>query len=142
MKLSSSNASADEPEINLVSLIDVVFCIIIFLVVSTTFDTRSALKLTLPRVESSAPLEAVEPLVVVVDAEGRFFVGANEVLRRDGAALREAIAEVAGADRARQVVVRADARAETQATMTALDALTQLGFERVSFATMPAEAAE
>mgnify|MGYP002622817148 CR=1 FL=1 len=86
----------DEPEISLTSLIDVVFTLIIFFVITTTFDERAAIELNLP--ESSAPtaVEAEETLVVVVDGEGRYFVGDQEVLRRDVESLRAAIARVAG----------------------------------------------
>lgn len=136
MKLGSGRVP-DEPEINLVSLIDVVFCLIIFLVVTTTFDHRSALKIVLPTTQSSAEVEAAEPLTILVDADGRFFIGSNEVLKRDATSLKEAIARVAGSDRERPVVVRADARADTQALITAMDALGQLGFTRISIATTP-----
>lgn len=136
MRLGSGRVP-DEPEINLVSLIDVVFCLIIFLVVTTTFDHRSALKIVLPTTQSSAEVDAAEPLTVLVDADGRFFIGSNEVLKRDATSLKEAIARVAGSDRERPVVVRADARADTQALITAMDALGQLGFTRISIATTP-----
>lgn len=136
MRLGSGRVP-DEPEINLVSLIDVVFCLIIFLVVTTTFDHRSALKIVLPTTQSSAEVDAAEPLTVLVDADGRFFIGSNEVLKRDATSLKEAIASVAGSDRERPVVVRADARADTQALITAMDALGQLGFTRISIATTP-----
>ena len=140
MKLSSRQAP-DEPEINLVSLIDVVFCLIIFLVVTTTFDHRSALKVTLPEASARAEPQSAEPLTVLVDADGRFFVGSSEVLKTDVASLKEAIARVAGADRERPVVLRADARASHQAVVTAMDALGQLGFTRLSIATTPQSAA-
>jgi biopolymer transport protein ExbD len=133
----SSRLPPDEPEINLVSLIDVVFCLIIFLVVTTTFDHRSALKLVLPQSQAQSEPPPGEPLTVLVDADGRFFVGSNEVLKRDVASLKEAIARVAGDDRDRPVVLRADARTPHQAVVTAMDALGQLGFTRLSIATTP-----
>lgn len=136
MRLSTGRAP-DEPEINLVSLIDVVFCIIIFLVVTTTFDQRSALKLVLPQSQANSPIDPGEPLILLVDAEGRYFIGNSEVLKRDVGSLKEAIARVAGEDRDRPVVVRADARTPYQAVITAMDALGQLGFTRLSMATTP-----
>jgi len=136
MKLSSGRVP-DEPEINLVSLIDVVFCIIIFLVVTTTFDQRSALKLVLPTSQANSEVDPGEPLTVIVDADGRYFVGNNEVLKRDVASLKEAIAQVAGTDRKRPVVLRADARTPHQAVITAMDALGQVGFTKISIATTP-----
>ena len=136
MKLGSRQAP-DEPEINLVSLIDVVFCLIIFLVVTTTFDHRSALKVVLPQSSARAEPAGADPLTVVIDADGRFFVGSSEVLKTDVGSLKEAIARVAGDDRARQVVLRADARTPHQSVVTAMDALGQLGFARIAIATTP-----
>ena len=132
-----SRRAPDEPEINLVSLIDVVFCLIIFLVVTTTFDHRSALKLVLPQSQAIAEPAPGEPLTVLVDADGRFFIGSVEVLGRDVGAVREAIRRVAGDDRERPVVLRADARTPHQAVVTAMDALGQLGFAKLSIATTP-----
>jgi biopolymer transport protein ExbD len=136
MKLSTGRVP-DEPEINLVSLIDVVFCIIIFLVVTTTFDQRSAIKLVLPSSQANSEVDPGEPLTVLVDADGRFFVGNNEVLKRDVASLKDAIVQVAGSDRERPVVLRADARTPHQAVITAMDALGQVGFKKISIATTP-----
>ena len=136
MKLSSGRVP-DEPEINLVSLIDVVFCIIIFLVVTTTFDQRSALKLVLPTSQANSEVDPGEPLTVIVDADGRYFVGNSEVLKRDVASLKDAIVQVAGVDRERPVVLRADARTPHQAVITAMDALGQVGFRKIAVATTP-----
>ena len=132
-----SRQAPDEPEINLVSLIDVVFCLIIFLVVTTTFDHRSALKLVLPQSQAIAEPAPGEPLTVLVDADGRFFIGSVEVLGRDVDAVKEAIRRVAGDDRERPVVLRADARTPHQSVVTAMDALGQLGFVKLSIATTP-----
>jgi biopolymer transport protein ExbD len=128
----------DEPEISLTSLIDVVFTLIIFFVVTTTFDQRSAIKLELPEASSAPQTASADPLMLVIDAEGRYFVGSNEVLRKDGVGLRTALAELLGenTDASRPVTLRADARTPHQAVVTALDALGQLGFEKVSIATV------
>lgn len=130
----------DEPEINLVSLIDVVFCLIIFLVVTTSFNQRSAIKLELPRADIAAETQPPDPLTIVIDAEGRIYLGNQEVLRRDPASLKEAIAQVAGDDRTRPVFIRADARAQTQSLVTVMEAVGQLGFTRVSLPVAPGTA--
>ncbi|KFN46289.1 ExbD/TolR family protein [Arenimonas composti] len=127
----------DEPEINLVSLIDVVFCLIIFLVVTTSFNQRSAIRLELPKADIAAEVQPPDPLTIVIDAEGRIYLGNQEVLRRDPASLKEAIAQVAGDDRQRPVFIRADARAQTQALVTVMEAVGQLGFTRVSLPVAP-----
>lgn len=127
----------DEPEINLVPLIDVVLCLIIFFVVTTTFDARSVLKLELPRADGQPAQQQDQPLSVLVNAQGRYFVEDREALRTDVESLKQTITDVAGTDRNRAVLLRADARTPHQAVVTALDALGQLGFRRIGIATAP-----
>ena len=127
----------DEPEINLVPLIDVILVLIIFFVVTTTFDARSVLKLELPRAAGEAAQTQGRALSLLVNAEGRYFVDDREALRTDVESLKRTIGEVAGDDRDRPVLLRADARTPHQAVVTALDALGQLGFRRISIATAP-----
>jgi biopolymer transport protein ExbD len=127
----------DTPEINLIPLIDVVLCLIVFFVVTTTFDTRSVLRLQLPRADGQPVPHQAHTLDVLVNADGRYFVGDREALRTDVDSLKRTIAEVAGDDRARTVLLRADARTPHQAVVTALDALGQLGFRNIAIGTAP-----
>lgn len=127
----------DTPEINLIPLIDVVLCLIVFFVVTTTFDSRSVLKLQLPRAQGEAAQRQAKALDILVNADGRYFVGDREALRTDVESLKRTIAEVAGDDRKRVVLLRADARTPHQAVVTALDALGQLGFREISIGTAP-----
>lgn len=130
----------DEPEINLVPLIDVILVLVIFFVVTATFDARSVLKLQLPRA-SGEPAQADHALVVLVNADGRYFVGDREVLRDDLESLKATIREVAGDDRDRPVMLRADARTPYQSVVTVYDALGQLGFRRIMSVTAPPQGA-
>ena len=129
----------DEPEINLVPLIDVVLVLIIFFVVTTSFDARSVLRLELPRADGAAMEAGQAPLTLLINAEGRYFVHDREVLRTGTDALKASLQEVAGDDRQRTVLIRADARTPWQAVVTAYDALGQLGFRRIANATVPAQ---
>ena len=126
----------DEPEINLVPLIDVILVLIIFFMVTATFDGRSVLKLELPRATGEAS-DSTSALTVLVNADGRYFVNDREVLRTDLESLKATISEVAGSDRDRAVMLRADARTPYQAVVTVYDALGQLGFRRIMSATAP-----
>ena len=126
----------DEPAIDLVPLIDVVLVLIVFFVITTTFDVRSTLQLQLPVASPQAPPPA-RTLAILVNADGRYFVGDREVLRTDIDAVKQAIAEAAGDDREIPVMLRADARTPYQAVVTAQDALAQLGFRRIAIATAP-----
>ena len=132
----------DIPEINLVPLIDVVLCLLIFFVVTTTFDARSVLKLELPRADGQPAETKGQPLGILINADGRYFVGDREVLRTDVESLKQALREVAGDDRQRTVLIRADARTPWQAVVTAYDALAQLGFRKVANATAPQPAGQ
>ena len=133
----SNDRGSDEPDINLVPLIDVILVLIIFFVITTTFDARSTLQLQLPSATAQPASEQTQSLSVLINAEGRYFVGDQEVLRTDIDALKQALATAGGEDRSRPVMLRADARTPHQAVVTALDALGQLGFRRISIATAP-----
>ncbi|WP_101926962.1 MULTISPECIES: ExbD/TolR family protein [Luteimonas] len=131
----------DNPELNLVPLIDVILVLIIFFVITTTFDARSVLKLELPQANGE-PHEAPNgTLSLLINADGRYFVDDREALRTDVESLKRTLAEVAGDDRDRTVLLRADARTPWQAVVTAYDALGQLGFTRIANATAPQTAA-
>jgi len=130
-----------EPEINLVPLIDVILVLIIFFVITTTFDLNSALKLELPRANAEQTEAPSQALSVLVNADGRYFIDEHEALRTDVESLKRTIVDVVGEDRDRPVLLRADARTPHQAVVTAMDALGQLGFRRISIATAPEQAA-
>jgi len=130
----------DVPEINLVPLIDVILVLIIFFVITTTFDARSVLRLELPHAQAQANTQS-GALSLLINADGRYFVGDREALRTDVESLKRTIVEVAGDDRERTVLLRADARTPWQAVVTAYDALGQLGFTRIANATAPEQAA-
>jgi biopolymer transport protein ExbD len=127
----------DSPEINLIPLIDVVLCLIIFFVVTTTFDARSVLRLELPRADGKPNEAQSNALSVLINADGRYFVQDRESLRGDVDSLKRTIVAVAGPDRDRSVLLRADGRARHQSVVTALDALGQLGFRHIAIATAP-----
>lgn len=140
MRIRNRNAEAD-PEINLVPLIDVILVLIIFFVITTTFDMNSALKLELPQAATEQTEAPSQSLSVLVNADGRYFIDEHEALRTDVESLKRTIIEVAGDDRERPVLLRADGRTPHQAVVTAMDALGQLGFRQVSIATAPEQAA-
>ena len=93
---------------------------------------------TTPVKEALRRLEQ-EGLVVMIDREGRYFVGANEVLNPGVDTLKAAIESAVGEDRQQRVTLRADARTPHQAVVTAMDALGQLGFAALTIATVPVE---
>ena len=129
----------EDPEINLTPLIDVVFLMLIFFVVSTTFVRESSLKITLP--EASPPVQqaATEVLELVIDAEGDYFIGGKPLVNRQLDTVRRALEQSAGGSQQRPLVIRADARTPHQAVVTAMDAAGRAGLTRLSIATTPTE---
>ena len=128
----------DPVEVNLTPLIDVVFLLLIFFMVSTTFETRQALELELPESQSGRAAE-VSPLTVVITAQGGFRLGERELT---AAGLGEALA--AEADRAREhgLVVEADARARHADVVHALDQASLQGIRQVRIATSQASSTQ
>lgn len=125
----------EEVQVNLTPLIDVVFLLLIFFMVSTTFTRETQLEIDLP--ESSSDQAAAEgpSLEIMVDAQGRYAVNDQPLLRHDSETLKQALAELAGKRRDQTVVITGDAQAPHQAMIYALDAVGQLGFTKVSYTT-------
>jgi biopolymer transport protein ExbD len=129
----------DDFEINVISLIDVMLTLLMFFVMTTTFVQHSTLKVALPEASELVQETPRSPLVVMIDANSRFYVDNNEVLNPSIDTLKEAINRIGGDDRERAVVLRADAMTPHQAVVTAMDALGQVGFTHLSIATTPAK---
>jgi biopolymer transport protein ExbD len=132
-----SGRREDEFEINVVSLIDVLLTLLMFFVLTTTFVQQGHLKVNLPQASDQPQPVADNTLVLVVDRSGHFFVGNNQVLGTDEEALKKAIRAIAGDDRGRPVLLRADGMTPHQSVVTVMDALGQLGFSHLSIATTP-----
>lgn len=130
----------DDFEINVIPLIDVMLTLLMFFVMTTTFVQHSSMKVTLPEASATEQAREEQNLVILVDADGRYFIDNNEVLNPGIETLKEAIVRMAGDDRDRPVILRADAQSQHQAVITAMDALGQLGFDRLSLATTPSKA--
>lgn len=130
----------EEPDLNLTPLIDVVFLLLIFFMVSTTFDREAELKIQLPEATGEERVQPPDPIEITIDAEGRYFVNRQEVLNTKLATLKQAIAKVAADRSDPPLIISADARTPHQAVIRAMDATRQLGIVHITFATkQPAE---
>lgn len=125
----------DDLDINLTPLIDVVFLLLIFFMVSTTFKDDARLRINLPEADGQA-VSAEEPrmLEIVIDSVGRFYVDDRAVTDREIETLKRAMTEALGENKALPVLVKADAQTPHQAVMRVLDAAGQLNLVQVSFA--------
>lgn len=125
-----------EPEINLISLIDVMLMIVIFFMLSSTFTDEGRLRIRLPEASArNVPPEGV-PLVLAIGADGRYRLEGRELVDATPDALRAGLLNVLGDSRARRIVLRADARATHQSVVTAMDVIAKLGLREVDVATV------
>lgn len=131
----------EEPEISLISLVDVVFMLLIFFMVTTTFVRSSTLKLSLPQADSTQIPQEQRSIEVVVDADGRYYVDGRQLRDDSPQTLERGLRQMAGEDVARGLVIRADGRAPHQSVVTVLDVAGRTGFSQLSIATVPPRAA-
>jgi biopolymer transport protein ExbD len=126
----------DDPEINVISFIDVLLVLLIFFMVSTTFQQEGRVKVQLPQA-SQIPQQrtAAEPLVITVTAEGSYRVNERTLINSSADTLRAALLKEAGTARG-PVTIRADARSTHQAVVTAMDVAGKLGFVQLNIATI------
>ena len=125
----------DEPDINLTPLIDVVFLLLIFFMVSTTFEHQSRIKIDLPEATAEETTQEPETLEIIIDAQGRYFINEQQVINTELKTLKTAIGKAVGDRETLPVTIRADANTPHQAVVRALDATSQLGLTRISLAT-------
>jgi biopolymer transport protein ExbD len=123
------------PEINLTSLIDVVFLLLLFFMVSATFERFGRMQVELPQAQPNVEQEQQpDRISVAIDTEGQVFVDDRELVNSEVETVKRALAGVAGERRDLTVVISADGRAPHQAVVTVMDAASQIGLARVSFA--------
>lgn len=125
----------EDPAINLTPLIDVVFLLLIFFMVTTTFTRETRLAVNLPEADAAPAEQQQNQIEVLVNQNGRYSIN-NELLSdnlRD--TLRDRLVQVAGGNLNQTILLIADAESSHQAVITAMDAIGQAGFSGFSIAT-------
>lgn len=125
----------DELEINITPLIDVVFLLLIFFMVSTTFIRQSQVNLILPQASADIVEHETDKVEVAVDADGRYYVNEQVLVNAQMTTIKQEISKIAKVMDDPVVVVSADANATHQSVVKILDASRQLGLFRITFAT-------
>jgi len=127
-------------EVNLTPLIDVVFLLLIFFMVTTTFDRHARLKVSLPESSAKTTQQKDEPMILSIDAKGNYFLNDRQIINQQldtlKQALRKVIAETNKDYKDVSLVLRADANTPHQSVVRAMDAASQLGMTRLSIATV------
>ena len=134
--------SREEPEINVISLVDVLLVLVLFFMVSTSFMRESEISLQLPEATTDENIDVPrEALEITVTQSGSYLVNGRELVNNERRTLRAAIERLAGDKRDMPVFIRADATATHQAVITAMDVAGQLGFVKINIATVTPPAA-
>ena len=133
----------EEVSVNLTPLIDVVFLLLIFFMVSTTFTNESHLEVDLPEVSETQISEAPQDLIdIVITADGNFSVNAQPLINAQPSTLRNALIKILGdekdAEEKPPLAITADAQTPHQAVVTAMDVAGKLGFNKLSMTTQQA----
>ena len=126
-----------EPDVNLTSLIDVVFLLLIFFMVSTSFVKQSQITIRLPGAESVAVVEQVaEQLDIMITEQGTFLVNGRELINSRPETIRNALQKVSGGNTSLPLTISADANTRHQYVVTAMDVAGKLGFVKIRIATV------
>ena len=123
---------AEELDVNITPLVDVVFLLLIFFMVSTTFDRQSELNIELPEASGEITESEVVDVEIFIKRDGKFIINDNAVSSNIDSLLR-ALREAAGDNSDPRVIISADKETTHQAVMTAMDAARQLGFIHITF---------
>ena len=139
----AGGAAREEVTLNLTSLIDVIFVLLLFFVVTTTFSRPSQLKIELPEASSSTPpaQSEVKQLEIGISAEGQYELNAQPLISNDLAGLMSALQRESAGDLSLPLIISADAKTPHQAFITAMDAAGKLGFAHLRITTVEAKAA-
>ena len=124
----------EEPEINLIPMIDVLLVILIFLMITTTYSKFSGLEINLPTADATAKPEQATEVDVVVTTAGDVLVNRAALGARDVESIAAALRRAAGG-KDLMVVINADAKATHQSVIDVMQASQQAGLPRISFAT-------
>ena len=124
----------EEPEINLIPLIDVLLMALIFLLVTTSFSREARLQLQLPEAGVDSRIES-EALRIAIDAQGQYFINGKQLLSTSAETLRSAMQQAVGARKDPVVVVQADRKTPHEAVVRVMDAARRLGYTHLTFAT-------
>ncbi|WP_415881400.1 ExbD/TolR family protein [Neptuniibacter sp. QD72_48] len=130
----------EEVNVNLTPLIDVVFLLLIFFMVSTTFTKETHLDVDLPEASGESVVKEIEVLEILITDEGHYSVNGKALVNTQAKTLRRALQELAGNDREMPLVITADAKTPHQAVVTAMNVSGQLGFSKLSITTQEPDA--
>ena len=130
-----SRAEEDRLDVNITPLIDVVFLLLIFFMVTTTFNQQAELRVDLPEASSEEQAMEVIPIEITIDPSGTYFVNGQGLVNNKADTLYQSLHKIVAGDKEKSVIIRADASTPHQAVVTAMDTVAKLGLSKLSIAT-------
>lgn len=131
---------SEEPDVNLTPMIDVVFLLLLFFMVSTSFIRESSLKVSLPEATGEAMVEQQEPIDIIIQADGQFLINDEALPFVSKDTLSQALRVAVGDQKDPHIIISADANAEYQNIVTAMDTAQQMGYTKLTLATRQKQA--
>ncbi len=133
------NRREDEIDINVISMVDILFVLLLFFMLTTSFTKDSELKIKLPTASNTAAVTDEKKLELVIDGQGRYYVNGREVLNNQPETLFQAMSQTLDEMQGTPpLVISADANVNYQAVVTAMDIAGRLGLTNFSMATTQA----
>jgi len=133
MNLSSKRT--EDLDVNLTPMIDVVFLLLLFFMVSTSFIRESSLKVDLPEASGQVMAEQDKAIDIVINADGKFSINDINLGQTDKIKLTKALKLAVGDIKDPHIIISADASADYQHIVTAMDIAQKLGYSRLTLAT-------
>ena len=125
----------DDPEINFIPLIDVLLVILIFLMVTTTYQRFAELQITLPEADADPSKERPREVNVGIDAQGRYVIDKTVFTWTNASALADELRRSAGQAKDPVIIISADASATHQSVVNVMEAARMAGLVHITFAT-------
>jgi biopolymer transport protein ExbD len=125
----------EEPEINLVPMIDVLLVILIFLTITTTYSKFSQLEISLPQAASQQETDSPNVINITVTSSGSYTINREQVASPDAEQMSKDLREAAGNRADPVIVISADAQATHQSVITVMEAARLAGYNHITFST-------
>lgn len=134
----------DKIDINLISMIDILFVMLLFFMVTTTFNHNTQVKLNLPEADGTESSQAQKTVNLMIDASGKYYLQgedglAHALVNQNGEGLQASLAKLAASAGGQPLVINADGKGPHQAVLSALEAANAAGFAHITFAAQKAK---
>jgi biopolymer transport protein ExbD len=125
----------DDVEINIINLVDVLLVLLIFFVMTTTFQNKSEMNITLPKASKEMPTTKLEAVRVGIDAQSNVNVNGQSLVNSQVGTIKQALYDALGTTEDSPIIISADAKTPHQMVVRVMDAARQLGLVHITFTT-------